>query len=202
MTLRTRAALIAVAVAVVVVDVGCATAGAAAPSASVAREFVPLAVGARWSYRVTPGPAEPQEVAIVDVDDAGYFVNNRGERLAPRSDGVFDGTRFVIKDPVEVGATWVAVPKGQPTERYSITATDVDVTVAAGRFAGCVEVEGAQAGVDPNTGKPGKLFITWTYARGVGLIKVVQKIQVGGDAPVVGATMELVSFTPAPAATR
>jgi len=174
--------------------VGCATTPAAKAASGKAVDYLPLAVGNRATWRVVPGPPEPQEVVVVSQDDRGFFVDNHGFALALRSDGVFDGQRFVLQDPLVVDHSWSAVPKGQPPESYKISATDVTVTTGAGTFTDCVVVDGEQTSVDPVTQQVGKLLITWTYARGVGLVKVEQRMVLGGEPPVTGVTMELLSF--------
>jgi len=182
-----------------VVAPACVTSSSNTMTAAAGRavEYFPLAVGNRATWRVQPGPEQPQEVVIVKQDDRGFFVDNRGFAVAPRSDGIFDGQRFVLQDPLVVDHAWSAKPKDQPAETYKITATDVSVTVGAGTFTDCVQVEGEQPGVDPNTGRRGKVLISWTYAKNVGLIQVVQRTQLDGEAPVTVAKMELLSFTPA-----
>lgn len=179
----------------------CVTSSSNTMTAAAGRavEYFPLAVGNRATWRVQPGPEQPQEVIIVKQDERGFFVDNRGFAVAPRSDGIFDGQRFVLQDPLVVDHAWSAKPKDQPAETYKITATDVTVTVGAGTFSDCVQVEGEQPGVDPNTRRPGKILISWTYAKNVGLVQVIQRTQLDGEAPVTVAKMELLSFTPASA---
>jgi len=199
------ASLLAV-VALFVIDVGCASTPQAGGS-NAAAAYAPFAVGHAWSYKVTPGPDGAQTVKIVSLDDKGYFVDDKGGRMAPRSDGIFDGQRYLLLEPLRVGTTWSAVvpagpqaPAGAPgvTEHYEIMATDAVVTVPAGTFDDCIEVEAKQAVVDPNSGKPATLLMQWTWARGTGLIRVRQSARLDGNKdPVATATMELVAFTPA-----
>lgn len=175
---------------------GCATTSNATGSGEAAAYF-PLAVGNRWSYRIVPGPPEPQQVEIVEQDAQGFFVDSRGGRLAPRTDGVFDGRRFLLQEPLVLEKTWTAQLKNEPVERFKITATDAVVVVAAGTFSPCVVVRGEQP--TPPGAPPGKLIATWTYARDVGLIRFEQQVHLGSDAPQTTTTMELVSFEVKPA---
>ncbi|MDP2344541.1 MAG: hypothetical protein Q8O67_26550 [Deltaproteobacteria bacterium] len=170
---------------------GCATTSNSG-GGDKAGDYFPLAVGNRWTYRIVPGPPEPQQVQILRRDDDGFFVDDRGGRLAPRSDGVFDGQRFLLQEPLAVDHTWTALPRKQAPETYRITATDAVVTVPAGTFSPCVEVRGEQP--TPPGAPAGKLLISWTYAKGVGLIRFEQQVQLGSDPPLTTATMELVSF--------
>lgn len=173
---------------------GCAT-------TAKAIDFMPLAVGNRWTYRVTPGPTQAQEVVILKRDSDGFFVDNQGGRLAPRRDGIFDGTRFLLEEPLVVDHSWSAVPGNASAERYRIIANDAEVTVEAGTFAPCVIVQGEQPTRDPNTGKAATLIMTWTYARGVGLVEMQQAVRLSPDIVQTTATIELLSFAPAQAAT-
>lgn len=174
--------------------VACVTTPSPKAASGKAIDYLPLAVGNRSTWRVVPGPPEPQEVVIVSQDERGFFIDNHGFALALRSDGVFDGQRFVLQDPLIVDHNWSAMPKGQPAESYRISATDVTVTTGAGTFTDCVVVDGEQSSVDPVTKQVGKLLITWTYARGTGLVKIEQRMVLGSEPPVTGVTMELLSF--------
>ena len=188
---------------VVVMSLGCATAQEKETMVGPrARDLVPLAVGNTWQYRVSPGPKDaPQlKVEIVDKDAKGFFIDNNGARLAPRTDGVFDGDRFLVQEPVEEGHSWISVPKDSPNvvERYKISAVGASTNVPAGNFDGCVEVEAEQNVADGPM--RGTLKMRWTYAPGVGLVKAVQRFrpEQGGEERTT-MTMELVKFTVQPA---
>ena len=192
-----------IAISCLALSAGCATAPVV-PSGPRAAEFSNAGVGHSWSYMLTPGPDEPQAVRIVSRDERGFYVDDRGGRLAPRSDGLFDGDRFLLKEPVVAGATWIAMQKGPRrdvpgvTEQYRIVATDLRVTVPAGTYDGCVEVEGASPTRDPETGRPATVLMRWVWARQVGMIRLQQFVKREGDeAPVLTATMALTAFTPA-----
>jgi hypothetical protein len=204
---RPSSLLASIVVGLTIVGAGaCATTaegGAAGPRAA---EFAAAEVGNAWTYKITPGPEEPQAVRYVSRDDRGFYVDDRGGRLMPRSDGLYDGERFLLKEPVVAGATWIAVQKGpRPdlpgvTEQYRIVATDVTVTVPAGTFTGCVEVEAESPTRDPETGHPATILMRWVWAKQTGMVRLQQLVLRQGDkAPLPTATMELVSFTPASA---
>ncbi len=174
-------------------------------SSKPASSFTSASVGSSWTYQVIPGPPEPQTVTVTGRDDRGFYVDDKGGKFAPRSDGIFDGERFLLKDPVVVGTSWIAVLKGPrpevpgPTERYSITATDIDVTVPAGTFSGCAQVTATTPATDPQTGQPVTLSLEWTWAPGVGIVQFKQRVHRSKDsAPLEVASMALVSFTAAP----
>jgi hypothetical protein len=202
--LSKRALLVAVvAVAAFACLSACATTGGKGESANLkARDFYPLAVGNTWEYRVSPTPpgAPPTgEVKILSKDEHGFFIDNQKGHVAPRTDGVFDGDRFLLQEPLEEGHEWIAVPKNQPkdqpsvVEKYKITAVGTQATVPAGNFDGCVEVEAVQKD------RGASVKMTWTYAPGVGLVKAVQVVTPDKKPPITTMTMELVRFEVKPA---
>ena len=177
---------------------GCATTTVAPTTGAVrARDLVPLAVGNTWEYRVSAdGGGTTSAVTIVDKSADGYFIDNRGNKLAPRSDGLFDGDRFLVQEPVEEGHAWMAVPKDQPNvvEKYRISSVSASASVPAGAFEGCVEVEAEQ------TVQQGVMKMTWTFAPGVGLIKISQRVAPVGAPERTTMTMELVKYQVQPPA--
>jgi hypothetical protein len=191
-----RAVLLAVLLAGVS-GAGCATTSSAGSGSGLrAREFFPLAVGNRWEYRITPAPSDKptDQVEIVERDDKGYFIDSRGGRLAPRTDGVFDGERFLLQEPVELGHEWIAVPRPNALEKYKIVGVGTTTKVPAGTFDGCVEVEASQEMRHPETGQRAVVTMTWSYAPGVGLVKAVGRVIPENHPPQVTTTMELVSY--------
>ena len=191
-------------VGVLVCALVCAVACATAPSSTKAgvlhsRDYFPLAIGNAWTYRMTPSPAEKEldEVRIIDMDAQGFFIDNHGTRFAPRTDGIFDGQRFLLQEPLAEGRTWMAVPSIGEVERFRIVAVDRRTTVEAGTFQDCVEVEATSEKTGPG-GKPMTLRMVWTFAPHVGLVLLEHKIVEGQAPPRTTARMELVRFTPAP----
>jgi hypothetical protein len=168
----------------------------ASSSSLRARDYSALGVGNRFHYRATPGTSETHVLTIVSFD-SGYFVDDRGGRLAPRTDGLFDGQRFLLQDPLVVGHEWVAKATDQGVERYRIEADDLTVTVPAGTFHHCVLVTGTQQVVDEKSGKPAQLHVTTTWAPGVGAVRIAFQIQVAAQEPVTTSVSELVAFVAA-----
>ncbi len=166
------------------------------PSTLRAAAYYPLAVGNRWSYDVTPAPPDKatQEVRILDVDQAGYFVDTQGGKLAPRSDGIFDGRRFLLQDPIAVDHAWMAVTSPAVVENYRISAVGTSVSVVAGNFVDCVAVESSLDVTHPQTKQLGRLTTTWTYAPGVGLVRLRQTFQSGSQPAQQVTSMELHSY--------
>lgn len=199
--MRMLSSFVAAALALLTVTACATTSQNGTTSGLRAKDYVPLAVGNRWEYRVTPAPPDKptDQVEIVEVDDKGFFVDNRGGRLAPRTDGVFDGQRFLLQEPVEVGHEWLAVPEPNAVEKFKISAVGTSAKVPAGSFEDCVEVEATQEMRHPRTGERATMTMTWTYAPGVGLVKAVGRVAPGEQPPQVTMTMELVSFDVKPA---
>ena len=178
---------------------GCVTVdGQKATAAVQARDYYPSsAEGAVWRYQLTPSKNDERlEVLVERRDQQGFYVDNQGGRVAPRTDGLFDGTRFLLADPVVSGHTWSAKPKGQPVEHYEIVGVAHTAKVVAGTFDDCVTVKGTMPTKDPGTGAEGTLIVQWIWARNVGLIRVEQLVQFGSGAPVSTGVMELEAFTP------
>lgn len=197
-TLLALATALAGLVAVPALTACATTAAAPTPTSVRARDLVPLAIGNQWDYRVSAdGGGATSSVKIVDKDAQGFFIDNLGNRLAPRTDGLFDGDRFLVQEPVEEGHQWIAVPKDQPNvvERYRIASVAASVQVPAGTFEGCVEVEAEQVV------QQGVMKMTWTFAPGVGLIRISQRVAPTGAVERTTMTMELVKYSlqPAPA---
>ena len=80
------------------------------PTPLQARDFYPLAVGNAWTYRSSPGE-ETRTISIIREEE-GFFIDNNTppSRLQTRSTGVYDGDRFLLEEPLEVGHKWLAVP--------------------------------------------------------------------------------------------
>jgi hypothetical protein len=193
-----RPLLLVVSLASALGPLACATTTSSTTTAPArqARDFHALAVGNRWLYRATPGPPEPRALTVVGFE-GGYFVFDRGGRLAPRTDGLFDGERCLLQDPVVVGHQWIAKRADQGLERYRIDADDVAVTVPAGTFSGCVQATGLQQVTDEATGRPATLRVTTTWAPGIGAVRVAFSVQLGDAPPVTTSVSELVAFEPA-----
>ncbi|HEY4223016.1 MAG TPA: hypothetical protein VGO62_16780 [Myxococcota bacterium] len=181
---------------------GCATAPPKASGSGLhARDFFPLAVGNTWKYALQPAPPDGSpnvQVRILEKDAQGFYIDDQKGRLAPRSDGVFDGSknRFILEEPIEVGHEWIAVPKDDPAivEHYKIVDVASSVHVPAGTFDGCVDVEASQSFPNHETGEKGTLKTTFSYAPGVGLVRVLEKIIPEKSDPINAFEMDLVSF--------
>jgi len=176
----------------------CATTPDAKPASATwtAKDYSALAVGNAWTYRIAAqGQQQDQTITIDAQDDNGFFVDNMGGRLMQRKAGVFDGQRFLLEDPLEVGHKWIAVQGPSSVEHYEIAATGLVVEVPAGVYKDCVQVRAQQKG-RTKTGEKTLLTMEWTYAPNVGLIEMKQKAKVGTQPEQVGMHLSLLKFAP------
>jgi hypothetical protein len=176
--------------------VGCAGKQVRSETGFQARDYYPLAVGNAWTYKITPAPPDNSSgrVEIVSADDEGFFVDNRGNRLMGRTDGVFDGHRFLLQEPLEMGHKWKAIPSPSVVEDYEIIGIGVRVSVPAGTYENCVKVKGQIEIPDSTVSASRTLQTVWTYAPGVGLVHMVQNVK-QGSAPIQRtAEFQLVEF--------
>lgn len=156
-------------------------------------DYWPLQVGNRWTYRVThAGASQENTVEIVQQDPDGFFVDNQGARLKHHPAGIFDGDRFLLRDPLELGAKWMAVPSANALERFEITSVGFELSVPAGKFKNCVQVQ-AQNKISEKERFVGE----WTYAPGVGLIAFNSRREISGQQPQIQTRMQLLKFEPA-----
>jgi hypothetical protein len=149
---------------------GCAhTWDSAAPSQpreSVAA-YYPLAVGNRWTYQVNLlGERAMQTVEIVGRKD-GFFQDSQGQELAVDGYGVRDHKRYLLRSPLDPGATWTNVISASSIEHYKLEGVGERCTVPAGSFEGCVRVSSSNR-VDANT----TLVAEFTFVPNVGLVRV------------------------------
>ncbi|WP_157269775.1 hypothetical protein [Azohydromonas aeria] len=150
------------------------------------------------------------------MDDSGvYRVASRSMAQAePEADAA---RRYVLKAPLAVGTTWSAPTitylltrrQGFPAEvrhsappvpmNYVIEATGEAVETRAGRFEGCLRVQGKadlRLFADPVAGwKDVPLVTTEWYCPGVGLVKMKREEAAGSPMLLGGTvTMELLSW--------
>jgi hypothetical protein len=172
----------------VAVLAACATAGVAptpreAPPPSPVATYFPLAVGNTWTYETRIGPrVETNTVAIV-AEDGGVFTDNRNNRFFVDGDGLRDERRYLLHTPLVRGTTWRSTVDVGKTEAYEIVATGATVTVPAGTFHGAVVVRG-RTRVD----RAAELEVEWTYAPGVGLVRIATTALAGRERIPQGVT--------------
>ena len=174
---------------------GCATSQERVLPRAEAADYYPLDIGNRWVFRATsPAQAgENFEVRIDSRDTNGFYVSSQGMRMMRRAGGIFDGDRFLIEDPIEVGHAWMAVPSASVVERFRIVGTKVAVSVPAGSFSDCVQVEMSQS-IRGQDGSTGRLVGVWTYAKNVGPVYFKQWVEFPDVEDVPNVEFQLLEF--------
>jgi hypothetical protein len=150
--------------------------------------YYPLAVGNRWTYRINGRQDKPVVVEVTRQED-GYFHDTQGGQLTVDGFGVRDRKRYLLREPLTVGSQWTNVVSVASTERYRILQTDVPCETSAGSFATCVRVEASNR-VDART----TLLNTFTFARGVGLVRMELAVRGGNGEVLPQTSLELVSY--------
>jgi len=159
------------------------------PRGPSAQQLFPLAVGNRWSYRVSfLGATQDLTVSIVS-DDAHVFVDSRGQHFHLGADGLRDDQRYLLREPIAVGKKWSAILDITQTENYRVTEVGATAEVPAGRFGGCVRVEASTAETPAHV-----LIAEQTYCPNVGLVRVVTYAEIDGKRGPPQVTQDLVSF--------
>ena len=166
-----------------------------APREFRAVDYWPLAIGNTWTYQINARGAEQQETVSIVKQQDGYYFDSRGSKMQHHAAGVFDGERFMLRDPLTLGAKWVAVPSANSLERYEVIAVGFKTTVPAGVFDDCVRVQAVN-----RMNQEQALVVEWTYAPGVGLVQFTSRLEVEGKQPAPQVSMVLVKFEQKPAA--
>ena len=179
--------------------VGCAHAPAPEPAASPARagkipdsaRYFPLAVGNHWTYEATYlGEHSTRQVEVVEFRD-GNYVDRDGRAIRVDREGVRDQVRYLLHEPLSVGATWTSVVAPGSAEHYKILSVRTPCEVPAGKFPDCIEVE-SRTLVDPKT--PARLLVNRvTFAAGVGIVRVRTALEEGTKSAPTAALL-LTSF--------
>jgi hypothetical protein len=180
---------------VVALATGCASAPIAdTPAAAHERQpavarYFPLAVGNTWTYQTRFGGKVERNTVRIESKEGRFFRDNQRGALAFDGEGLRDERRYLILGPLEPGRAWESRLEDGKTERYEIVRTDATVQVPAGRFDDVLVVRGITP-VDAAT----NLEIEWSYAPGVGLVRMASTAVVGGRERLPQAEIELLSF--------
>lgn len=165
-----------------------------AKTAHSLKDYYPLAVGNSWTYVIKPAPPERAQATVELVsEENGFYRMNVGGQIAARSTSVTDGVRDMLREPLEVGNEWVAVPEASEVERYKIVSTDAVVKTPAGRFRDCIKVE-MTTDIRSRDGQKGRLVGRWSYAPGIGPIHFVQVVELGDQLPKKNIEYVLVGY--------
>ncbi|MFZ5468338.1 MAG: hypothetical protein ACOZIN_02775 [Myxococcota bacterium] len=156
--------------------VGCAKRVAAqGTSPHDAAAYFPLAVGNRWTYATQFLGQQVEEKVEIVQKDGGYYVDNQGNRITVDAYGVRDEKRYLLREPVEVGRAWSNVVSVQSAEHYRVLQVGQECASPAGKFVGCVRVEGR------NRVKEGTTLVNeLTFAPKVGLVSMVVVLEENG----------------------
>ncbi len=180
---RCRAVLTLLALVVAVFTSACGGATASSDGASARPElksgaaletYFPLEEGRLYHY-VTTEAGEPgmlvARVHRVDATHGELRLSNTSKRFVYSAEGVaYDGGAFILKAPIDVGATWPG-EHGGTTRVASVSASP---KVAAGSYASCVQT------VEEGGRTPGARYTT-TYCPGIGMVLLEVAVS-GGEA--------------------
>ncbi len=165
----------------------------AAPRLRVAA-FYPLKLGESWTYRVhSPGQVATRTVTLVGKN-GGFYLDDHGGALMLDGYGLRDRDRYLIEAPLVKGHTWSSVLSVEAIEHYEIIAAgtpcEVPGQLAPGR---CVVVRGS---IRQNAHVV--LVNEWTYAGGVGLLRLTSGVSLDRQPVTPQLDLQLVAFHPAP----
>lgn len=154
-------------VALLTLAVGCSAPQVARPPRGpiTARDYLPLRLGAAWSYDTATGFGGGTVLSAMTVVRAGgeqFLVRTDGRTASYelRPDGVVREGEYYVKDPVRVGATW----EGREGARFEIRAVGESRTVHGTRYTRVIEVL--------RTGSSSQIRTTTWYAAEVGAIEI------------------------------
>ncbi len=168
----------------------CATAPPPAPTGPSPADYVPLEVGYRWTYAMRfPGQTGERTVTIVGQDDDGFFVDDAGGAFALTPDGLRDRDRYLLMAPLVVGRSWRSVVSASAVERYEVKSVGDACEVRAGKFPDCVVIE-SRLRRDSEV----SLRVRFTWARGVGLVKVATVAEISGRGDVPQTEQSLLRY--------
>jgi hypothetical protein len=157
-----------------------------------------LAVGSSWTYEVVYPMAGEQTVKLVAEKD-GFLVDTQNGGFKHTAEGLRDKDRYLIRHPLVAGTSWKTVVGPSAIEHAQIVSVGEPCTAAAGKFGDCVVVHGWIRRDETMT-----LHIEWSWARGVGLVKIETAAEVKGKGKLPQTKQTLKSYTlagaPAPAA--
>ncbi len=130
-----------------------------------ARDYLPLRLGAAWSYDTATGFGGGTVLSAMTVVRAGgeqFLVRTDGRTATYeiRPDGVVREGEYYVKDPVRVGATWA----GRDGAQFEIRGVDGTRTVNGNRYTRVIEVL--------RTGSSSQIRTTTWYAAEVGAIEI------------------------------
>lgn len=146
----------------------------APPKVGSVEQYFPLEEGKIYSYATNEGGETGILTARVHRTDASHGelrLSNSTKRFVLSPDAVaYDDGRFILKAPLDVGASW----PGEHGGTTKVTSTDASVKVPAGSYSGCVQT------VEEGGRPPGSRYTT-TYCPGIGMV-LLEVAAAGGEA--------------------
>lgn len=162
---------------------------------STLEAYVPLAVGQARTYAMRfPGQEGERTVRIVRRDAEGYFIDDAGGSWAITASGLRDRDRYLIRAPLEVGTKWRAVVSASAVEHYEIVSVGEPCEARAGTFSDCLVVA-SRLRRDAKVSLLGR----FTWAKGVGLVKVETRAEVAGRGELPQTEQSLIRYELKPA---
>lgn len=171
----------------VLLGAACAVAPRVAGRIVSARDYAPVHVGDAKTYAVRFQGQTGRRTVRVTGQDGAYFVDDAGGALRHTPEGLRDRQRYLIRHPLEAGRTWKAILSASAVERYRIVSVGASCEAHAGRFEDCLVVEASLRRDESLT-----LFSRFTWARGVGLVKVSTEVEIAGQGRVPQTEQSLV----------
>jgi hypothetical protein len=161
----------------------------AVTDAPKAADYAPLAIGKSMTYQVSyPGQKGEMTVVITGEKD-GYFLDDREGAFRHTSEGLRDKQRYLIRHPLNAGETWKTVVSASAVEHNKIISAGERCECLAGTFPDCLVVESTirrDAKVS--------LIVRWTWAKGLGLVKLETEAEIAGQGRVPQVKQSLVRY--------
>lgn len=153
-----------------------------------AAEYYRLKSGTRWVYEAHFLGKQESRTVVMGPKLEGFWTDDAGGKLMYDGAGLRDERRYLLKEPIQPGASWSSVAALGAVERYEILAAREPCKVKAGQFEDCVRVRSTLA-----AGEGKLLENVMTFARGVGLVRVATSL-INHDRRTTQVEMELTDF--------
>ncbi|CAN5911975.1 hypothetical protein BH11MYX4_BH11MYX4_11260 [soil metagenome] len=144
------------------------------PSVSSVDQYFPLEEGRLYHYVTTENGETGMLVARVHRTDPAHGelrLSNATKRFVYTPEGVaYDGGAFILKAPLDVGASW----PGEHGGTTRVATTDASPKVQAGSYGSCIQT------VEEGGRPQGSKYVT-TYCPGVGMV-LLEIAVTGGEA--------------------
>ncbi len=161
---------------------------AASPASAVA-PFYPLAIGNEWTYELVSGEQRRRETIKIISRDGAWFEDDHRGRLRLDDGGLRDREHYLLRPPLELGKKWSAVSE-LVVQRFEVVAVEGSEVTPAGTFLHCVTVRNEQP-LPENRG----LFVTdWTYAPGVGMVRLHTSVRSADGKVAPQVSLALVEY--------